>query len=81
MHCCAAPDMRNSRGFAEMSATRRHNAATVQPHTCRAVSTTSSSLRFWSSGVIRLPTTSEAKPHCGLMTTSEAKPHCGLIAS
>ena len=35
----------------------------LQPHTCRAVSTTSSSLRFWSSALIRLPITSEAKPH------------------
>src|SRR2546428_7252995 len=35
-------------------------------HTCRAVSTTRSSLRFWSSSLTRLPTTSEPKPHCGL---------------
>src|SRR5205823_941895 len=36
------------------------------PQTLRAVSTTTSSLRFWSSSVTRLPITSEAKPHCGL---------------
>src|SRR5438445_1921308 len=35
-------------------------------HTCRAVSTTRTSLRFWSSSLTRLPTTSEPKPHCGL---------------
>src|SRR2546422_8121830 len=35
-------------------------------HTCRAVSTARSSLRFWSSSLTRLPTTSEPKPHCGL---------------
>src|SRR6266581_615285 len=35
-------------------------------HTWRAVSTTRSSLRFWSSSLMRLPTTSEPKPHCGL---------------
>ena len=27
------------------------------------------SLRFWSSALIRLPTTSEAKPHCGLIAS------------
>lgn len=31
----------------------------------RAVSTTSSSLRHWSSSVTRLPFSVEAKPHCG----------------
>src|SRR5216684_238110 len=35
-------------------------------HTCRAASTTRSSLRFWSSSLTRLPTTSEPNPHCGL---------------
>src|SRR2546425_12375376 len=35
-------------------------------HTCRAGSTTRSSLRFWSSSLTRLPTTSEPEPHCGL---------------
>src|SRR5207302_946873 len=39
---------------------------TSHRHTCRAVSTTRSSLRFWSSSLTRLPTTSEPKPHCGL---------------
>src|SRR5207253_10571638 len=38
----------------------------VHPHTLRAISTTRSSLRFWSSSLTRLPTTSEPKPHCGL---------------
>src|SRR6267378_1749049 len=34
--------------------------------TCRAVSTTRSSLRLWSPSLTRLPTTSEPKPHWGL---------------
>lgn len=40
--------------------------ASFPPQTLRAVSTTSSSFRHWSSVESRLPAATEAKPHCGL---------------
>src|SRR6056297_1342804 len=39
----------------------------ASPQIASAVLTTSSSLRFWSSGVMALPSSVEAKPHCGAM--------------
>src|SRR3970040_697404 len=59
---------RNAPVFGPMTLLLR-NSFVGQPQTCRAVSTTTSSLRFWSSSLMRLPTTSEEKPHWGLIAS------------
>ena len=56
-----------TRDFYQLSALRL--AGQRQPETWRAVSTTRSSLRFCSPILMRFPTMSEAKPHCGLMAS------------
>src|SRR5258706_1387575 len=48
----------------------------LHDQTFRAAATTRSSLRFWSSSLMRLPTTSEPKPHCGLMARRSSGTYC-----
>ena len=50
------------------------------PHTARAVSATTRSLRAWSSGPMRLPSSVDAKPHCGL-SASRASGTCFAASS